>query len=275
MNLSTHHMPIQDKEDIIIEARDLSLTFSGDDKRESYKVLEDINLSIKKSEFVSLVGPSGSGKSTMLNLLAGYIRPSEGTVLLHDQEITGPLSKVGVVFQKANLYPWLSCAENIGFGPKMKKLDKKEIDKITERYLKLVSLEDFKDFYPSELSGGMQQRVSIARSLANSPEVLLLDEPMGALDALTRSYIQSMIRNIWIKTGMTFFMITHDIDEAMMMSNRILVLGGRPGKIISEYTTDFYKEIDENLEDIVYSDEYIKMKDNILKEINQKGATAY
>ena len=275
MNLSTHHMPTQDKDDIIIEARDLSLTFSGDDKRESYKVLEDINLSIKKSEFVSLVGPSGSGKSTMLNLLAGYIRPSEGTVLLHDQEITGPLSKVGVVFQKANLYPWLSCAENIGFGPKMKKLDKKEIDKISERYLKLVSLEDFKDFYPSELSGGMQQRVSIARSLANSPEVLLLDEPMGALDALTRSEIQSMIRNIWIKTGMTFFMITHDIDEAMMMSNRILVLGGRPGKIISEYTTDFYKEIDENLEDIVYSDEYIKMKDNILKEINQKGATAY
>ncbi len=275
MNLSTHHMPTQDKDDIIIEARDLSLTFSGDDKRESYKVLKDINLSIKKSEFVSLVGPSGSGKSTMLNLLAGYIRPSEGTVLLHDQEITGPLSKVGVVFQKANLYPWLSCAENIGFGPKMKKLDKKEIDKITERYLKLVSLEDFKDFYPSELSGGMQQRVSIARSLANSPEVLLLDEPMGALDALTRSEIQSMIRNIWIKTGMTFFMITHDIDEAMMMSNRILVLGGRPGKIISEYTTDFYKEIDENLEDIVYSDEYIKMKDNILKEINQKGATAY
>lgn len=275
MNLSTHHMPTQDKDDIIIEARDLSLTFSGDDKRESYKVLEDINLSIKKSEFVSLVGPSGSGKSTMLNLLAGYIRPSEGTVLLHDQEITGPLSKVGVVFQKANLYPWLSCAENIGFGPKMKKLDKKEIDKISERYLKLVSLEDFKDFYPSELSGGMQQRVSIARSLANSPEVLLLDEPMGALDALTRSEIQSMIRNIWIKTGMTFFMITHDIDEAMMMSNRILVLGGRPGKIISEYTTDFYKDIDENLEDIVYSDEYIKMKDNILKEINQKGATAY
>lgn len=275
MNLSTHHMPTQDKDDIIIEARDLSLTFSGDDKRESYKVLEDINLSIKKSEFVSLVGPSGSGKSTMLNLLAGYIRPSDGTVLLHDQEITGPLSKVGVVFQKANLYPWLSCAENIGFGPKMKKLDKKEIEKISERYLKLVSLEDFKDFYPSELSGGMQQRVSIARSLANSPEVLLLDEPMGALDALTRSEIQSMIRNIWIKTGMTFFMITHDIDEAMMMSNRILVLGGRPGKIISEYTTDFYKEIDENLEDIVYSDEYIKMKDNILKEINQKGATAY
>lgn len=275
MNLSTHHMPTQDKDDIIIEARDLSLTFSGDDKRESYKVLEDINLSIKKSEFVSLVGPSGSGKSTMLNLLAGYIRPSEGTVLLHDQEITGPLSKVGVVFQKANLYPWLSCAENIGFGPKMKKLDKKEIEKISERYLKLVSLEDFKDFYPSELSGGMQQRVSIARSLANSPEVLLLDEPMGALDALTRSEIQSMIRNIWIKTGMTFFMITHDIDEAMMMSNRILVLGGRPGKIISEYTTDFYKDIDENLEDIVYSDEYIKMKDNILKEINQKGATAY
>lgn len=270
MNLSTQATPTLKNNKTILETKDVSLTFASDGKRESYQVLKDINISIKESEYISLVGPSGSGKSTLLNLLAGYIKPTTGQVLVSGEEIMGPQSKIGVVFQKANLYPWLSTEENIGFGPKMKKMDKDEIKKITDRYLDLVSLTEYKDFYPMELSGGMQQRVSIARSLANSPEVLLLDEPMGALDALTRSDMQSMIRNIWQKTGRTFFMITHDIDEALMMSNRILVLGGRPGTIVKEYQMDFYKDIDNDKDSIIYSDKYIDMKEDILMEINQR-----
>lgn len=193
--------------------------------------LNKVDLEIRENEFVCVIGPSGCGKSTLLNIIAGLIEPSQGKVFLDGEEIKGTGKERGVVFQQYALFPWLTVLENVKFGLKLQKLPDKEATEIAMRYIKSVDLEDFVNAYPKELSGGMKQRVAIARAYAVNPEVLLLDEPFGALDAQTRAQLQTELLNTWQTEKKTCFFITHDVDEAILLASRIIIMSARPGRI--------------------------------------------
>lgn len=193
-------------------------------------VLNDINLEFKSGEFISLIGPSGCGKSTLLRLIAGLIKTDGGELLLDGEAIAGPGYERGLVFQDPTLFPWKSIYENIAFGLRARGIYRQEKNLIPE-FFKLVGLEGFEKSYPHHLSGGMAQRASLARALVNRPKVLLLDEPLGALDAFTRMNMQDEILKIWEQQGMTTVMVTHDVDEAIYMADRIIVMSARPAKI--------------------------------------------
>lgn len=199
------------------------------------KVLEATNLDIFPGEFVSLIGPSGCGKSTLLRLVAGLLPPSAGQILWKGQEILGPDRHRCLSFQQPHLFPWLSVQKNVEFGPKNRGLSRKEQRECSNYYLSLVKLTDFADSYPHELSGGMQQRVALARALANEPQLLLLDEPLGALDALTREHMQDELKAIWQRTGCAIILVTHSVDEAVYLGTRILVNSHRPARIIFDH----------------------------------------
>ncbi len=192
--------------------------------------LENLDLGVKREEFVVLVGASGCGKSTLLNLFAGFDVPTEGTVTLMGESIAGVEPRCGMVFQNYALFPWLSVRGNIGFGPKLRGEVSEE--RVTE-LIKTVGIEGFDDHYPTQLSGGMKQRVALARTLANDPEVLLCDEPFAALDAMTRQVLQEELSRVAAETGKTVLFITHSIDEALLLSDRIVVMTARPGRIKS------------------------------------------
>ncbi|GGB46886.1 nitrate/sulfonate/bicarbonate ABC transporter ATP-binding protein [Lentibacillus populi] len=200
-------------------------------------VLDNINLTIKAGEFVSLLGPSGCGKSTLLSMVAGLQKPSSGSVYLGEEEIRKPGPDRGVVFQESALFPWMNVRENVMF-PIRKKMTKKEQLSVADKYLQMVQLSKFPEHYPHELSGGMQQRVSIARVLAMNPELLLMDEPFGALDEQTRSILQDEIEKIWLDTKKTVIFVTHSIREAIKLSDRIIIMGARPGTIISDFNVN-------------------------------------
>ena len=193
--------------------------------------LNQVDLEIRENEFVCVIGPSGCGKSTLLNIIAGLIEPSQGKVFLDGEEIKGTGKERGVVFQQYALFPWLTVLENVKFGLKLQRLPDKEATEIAMRYIKSVDLEDFVNAYPKELSGGMKQRVAIARAYAVNPEVLLLDEPFGALDAQTRAQLQTELLNTWQTEKKTCFFITHDVDEAILLASRIIIMSARPGRI--------------------------------------------
>lgn len=198
------------------------------------KVLENINIDVKKGEFVSIVGYSGCGKSTLLRIIGGLEIQSSGKAFAGGQEISGPGLDRGMIFQESRLFPWLKVKDNILYGMssrEKKKLSKTQKKEKVDSLLKLVGLESFSDVYPNQLSGGMQQRVSIARSLIGNPDILLLDEPFGALDAITRMNMQDEILNVWRDTEKTMLLVTHDIDEAIYLSDRIIVLSSRPGRV--------------------------------------------
>ncbi|SFL73516.1 ABC transporter ATP-binding protein [Candidatus Frackibacter sp. WG13] len=195
------------------------------------KVLEDINLEIKEGEFVSLLGPSGCGKSTMLNIIAGLEDSTSGQVLVEDEPVTEPDSQRGVVFQDSALFPWLTILDNVKFGLKDKELTSKEAEERTLKYIKKVHLTKFIDSYPHQLSGGMKQRVAIARALAMNPKILLMDEPFGALDEQTRMMLQYELQKIWLETKKTIIFVTHNIREAVHLSDRIIVFGTQPCKV--------------------------------------------
>ncbi|MDR7307096.1 ABC transporter ATP-binding protein [Rhodoferax saidenbachensis] len=201
----------------------------GPDKR--FTALQDVTLDVRVGEFLVLVGPSGCGKSTLLDLLAGLTLPSQGRVLIDGKPITGPARDRGVVFQQYALFPWLSALDNVAFGLEIAGLGKKERREKAAHYLELVGLTDFRNHYPHEMSGGMKQRVAIARSLAYEPEVLLMDEPFAALDAQTRETLQEELVDIWHRTGKTIVFITHGIDEAVVLGQRVAVMTSRPGRI--------------------------------------------
>jgi NitT/TauT family transport system ATP-binding protein len=197
--------------------------------------LEDINIKIFPREFICLVGASGCGKSTLLNIIAGLLPPSTGEVLVDDRSVTGrPGSDRGVVFQGYTLYPWLTVAQNVAFGLQFQQMTKTEQREQVRYFLNVVGLEKFANSYPSQLSGGMKQRVAIARALANEPAVLLMDEPFGALDAQTKEQMQEFLLELWAKTHVTVLMITHDVEEAIYLSQRIYVLSTHPGRIAAE-----------------------------------------
>ncbi|MDD4299345.1 MAG: ABC transporter ATP-binding protein [Methanomicrobium sp.] len=193
--------------------------------------LEDVNLEISDEEFICLVGPSGCGKTTLLRIIAGLDAPSFGSALLLGKSISGPDPKRGMVFQEYSLFPWLKVIDNIGFGLEIKGVPKEERIKTSRKYLELVGLSQFADSFPHELSGGMRQRVAIARALANDPKLLLMDEPFGALDAQTRNMMQRELLEIWQRAKKTIIFVTHSVDEAVFLADRIVVMSPRPGNI--------------------------------------------
>jgi NitT/TauT family transport system ATP-binding protein len=201
--------------------------------------LARIDLSIRSHEFVTIVGPSGCGKSTLLYLIGGFLQPSEGEILLHGKGIAGPGPDRGVVFQKYSLFPWRTVAGNIAYGLEEKGISKDEQARLVREYVKLVHLEGFEHRYPRELSGGMQQRVAIAQTLACQPEILLMDEPFGALDAQTRRILQDEVRRIWRRDTKTVLFVTHDVEEAVALGTRIVVMAARPGRIKEIVMRDF------------------------------------
>jgi len=214
-----------------IRAENLRKTFLQPDGQ-SITVLNNINVDIKAGEFISLIGPSGCGKSTFLRTVAGLIASDEGRITLDGDEISKPGYDRGLVFQDPTLFPWLSIYENIAFGLKTRNIYKEKKSDVAH-FIKLVGLNGFEKSYPHQLSGGMAQRASLARALVNHPKVLLLDEPFGALDAFTRMNMQDELINIWKERGTTTIMVTHDVDEAIYLSDRIFVMSARPAKIES------------------------------------------
>ena len=214
----------------IISAKNLTKTFMGRDGAPVLAV-DSVDLTINEQEFVAVVGPSGCGKSTLLMMIAGLEDESSGELLLDGKPIDGPDIKCGVVFQEYLLFPWKTVEENIAFGPSLKKLPKTEIKELCRKFIKLVGLQGFEKCHPHELSGGMRQRVAIARVLANDPKVLLMDEPFGALDALTREGMQVELMRIWQETTCTVMFVTHSIVEAVYLADRVVIMSKRPGRI--------------------------------------------
>jgi taurine transport system ATP-binding protein len=214
----------------ILEIEGLSVVFPSRDG--TVTALERADLTLVEGDFVCVVGPSGCGKTTLLKVIAGFLAPTSGRVLLDGASIHAPDHQRGVVFQQPALYPWLTVLENVEFGPKMRGMRRDERRLLAEQHLKMVRLEDFAGKPPYQLSGGMQQRVAIARVLANDPRILLMDEPFGALDALTREHMQEELLKIWEATRKTVFLITHSVEEACYLATSILVMSPRPGRII-------------------------------------------
>ena len=215
-----------------LHLRDVGKTFQVGDER--VDALHHVELVVDKGEFVCLIGASGCGKSTLLRIIAGFETPSYGDVRVYDAPITGPGSDRGMVFQDYALFPWMTVRDNIAFGPRQKNLSSSEVKSSTEKYLEMVGLAQFADRYPYQLSGGMKQRVAIARVLANEASVLLMDEPFGALDALTREQLQDELLEIWARTHVTIIFVTHSVEEATLLADRVVVMTAGPGRIESD-----------------------------------------
>ena len=217
-----------------VNVEGISMIFSQQDR--SNQVLDSVNLQIKPGEFVCLLGPSGCGKSTLLNIIAGFIKPTAGYVLVDQEQVTRPGADRGFVFQQYSLLPWKTIFQNVELGLKIKGMPKAERQDMVGEYLNLVGLAKYRDAYPAQLSGGMKQRASIIRALVNSPSVLLMDEPFAALDAQTRHMMQELLLNIWQTLKTTIVFVTHDIEEAVFLGDRIFVMGVQPGRIKAELT---------------------------------------
>lgn len=273
--ISVNHINYQEKEQVtedekLISIENVELDYAG--KTGIIRALENINFNIFPGEFVCVLGPSGCGKSTLLKIIAGFIQPTSGVVKLEGEEIKGTDWNRGVVFQNPPLYEWFSVRDNVAFGPRMRKVPKNEYRQLTDEYLAKVGLTDFADKRIYELSGGMKQRVSIARALINNPDILLMDEPFGALDALTRENVQDLTRKIWWDTGKTIFFITHDVEEALLLASRIIVLSKHPGRVVEDIQVDFSRKImEECATDIKFTEEFYKYREKLLKLINSQS----
>ncbi len=225
-----------------IDLQGLSKVFSVGGQ--TVQALRDVNLRINKGEFVCLIGASGCGKSTLLRIMAGFETATSGRVSMYDMPISGPGPERGMVFQDYGLFPWLTVKENIGFGQRQRHLPKARLDELSMHYTEMVGLTKFANYYPGQLSGGMKQRVAIARVLANDCEVLLMDEPFGALDALTREKLQQDLLEIWARTKVTVVFVTHAVEEAVLLSDRVVVMTAGPGRIEEDITLDLARPRD-------------------------------
>ncbi|HLX15265.1 MAG TPA: ABC transporter ATP-binding protein [Bradyrhizobium sp.] len=226
----------------ILTVRGVTKRFAvGDGEVEA---LAPVDLTIPKGEFVCLIGASGCGKSTLLRIIAGFEEPTTGEVSVDGNAITGPGRDRGMVFQDYALFPWMTVSENISFGPRQRQLPREEITKTTDEFVRMVGLERFAERYPNQLSGGMKQRVAIARVLANNANILLMDEPFGALDALTREQLQNELLQIWKRTGVTTIFVTHSVEEAVLLADRVLVMSAGPGRIDSDFDVDLARPRD-------------------------------
>ena len=241
-----------------LEVKDLTKIYHS--QNGDVTAIDHVNLQVEESEFVMIVGPSGCGKTTLINMIGGLDEATSGQVILDGKEIEGPGPDRGMVFQGYSLFPWLTVLKNVEFGMKMRKVPAEERTRKAMEYIKLVGLEGFENALPKQLSGGMKQRVAIARTLANEPEMLLMDEPFGALDAQTRVVMQELLAKISRETRTTILFITHDIDEAVFLSNKIYVMSARPGKVIKE--VNVYLPHKRNLE-LKDSPEFIEIRKGI------------
>lgn len=249
---------------IILSLEHVSKSFAKIEHDTVTHALDDINLSLKKGEFVSLLGPSGCGKSTILRLVAGLIPPTQGQVMAEGKKIEKPGPDRGMVFQAPTLFPWLTVEDNVAFSLKLKN-DFKAGDTRVAKMIKMIGLENFKDDYPGQLSGGMAQRVALVRALIAEPNILLLDEPLGALDAFTRMNMQDEILKIWQERKQLILMVTHDVDEAIYMSTRVIVMTPNPGKIRDDINIELPYPRERA------SDEFIEYRKKILNELHLGG----
>ncbi|MCV9907616.1 taurine ABC transporter ATP-binding protein [Brucella sp. HL-2] len=249
-----------------LSVRNISLTYPGLYSDQAIIALKGVNLTINSGDFVVALGASGCGKTTLLNLMAGFMAPSEGDISLGNHRVNGPSAERGVVFQKHALLPWLNVMENTEFGLKLRGVDKATRRELATKNLALVGLQDFHNHMIYHLSGGMQQRVGIARALTCDPAMLLMDEPMAALDALTRETIQELLLKVWQLTNKMFFFITHSVEEALFLGSRLIVMSPRPGRITHTYDLDFNRRFLEegNARAIKSSPDFIRMREEVL-----------
>lgn len=252
-----------------VEIKNLSKTYlvnEGGGRTSSVYALKDINLTINEGEFVSVIGPSGCGKSTLLMIAAGLYEKSEGDIIVSGKSVTRPGMDRGVVFQDFALFPWLTVEGNIRFALKQKGIPEVERGNIVERYIDLVQLKGFEKVFPFRLSGGMKQRVAVARALAYEPEVLLMDEPFGQLDAPTRGTLQKLLEEIWMRTGSTIMFVTHSIREALLLSDRVIVLSSRPGIVVDDLRVDLPRPRDH------WSPKFIEMQKRLAEMLGGEAA---
>ena len=253
-----------EKEKVVLKLEDVSKSFAKVETDEVTHALTSVTTSMESGEFISLVGPSGCGKSTMLRLVAGLIKPTTGTLTVNGKEIGDPGPDRGMMFQKATLFPWLTVYDNIAFSLKMQGKLKGNEDKV-ENMIRVIGLEGFRNDYPGQLSGGMAQRVALVRSLINEPPILLLDEPLGALDAFTRMNMQDEILKIWQEKQQLAIMVTHDVDEAIYMGTRVLVMDAHPGRVIADI------RIEQDFPRDRSSREFVEYRNDILNKLHFAG----
>ena len=248
--------------------KDMSMTFTNPQTGAIVNALKDINFTLKKGELLSVLGPSGFGKTTLLNIIAGFLKATDGAAILGDNVIDAPGVERGMVFQQGALFEWLPVSRNVDFGLRMKNTDPAESAKLVEKWLDIVGLQGFGDTPTYELSGGMQQRVALARCLVNAPDVILMDEPLGALDALTREKMQSLVLELWKETGKTIMIITHSVEEALLLGERLFVMAPRPGRVHKEYRLPFAeRSLAESLREIRQDPKFSEVREEILTMI--------
>ena len=248
--------------------KDMSMTFTNPQTGAIVNALQNINFTLKKGELLSVLGPSGCGKTTLLNIIAGFLKATDGAAMLGDNVIDAPGVERGMVFQQGALFEWLPVARNVDFGLRMKNTDPAESEKLVEKWLDIVGLQGFGNTPTYQLSGGMQQRVALARCLVNDPDVILMDEPLGALDALTREKMQSLVLELWKETGKTIMIITHSVEEALLLGERLFVMAPRPGRVHKEYRLPFAERgLTESLREIKQDPQFSEVREEILTMI--------
>ncbi|MDK2789930.1 MAG: sulfonate transport system ATP-binding protein [Methanothermococcus sp.] len=252
---------------VILELENITKKFFS--QKKEILAVDNVSLKVRNNEFLSIVGPSGCGKSTILRMIAGLETPTSGKILLENKEVNEPDADRGMVFQQYTLLPWRTVLENVTFGLEVKGMPKSERIDIARKFIKMVGLEGFEEAYPYELSGGMQQRVAIARTLANDPKIVLMDEPFGALDTQTRAILQDHLLKIWQKDRKTVVFVTHSVEEAIYLSDRVIIMTARPGKIKSVIDIDLERPRKRT------SLEFLEYKKRIIDELKSEVFKSY
>ena len=268
INMQRTLKQIKTKGKVVID----NISISYFNRNKNVYALRDISTTINPGEFVCLLGPSGCGKSSLLNGIAGFVDPSKGQFYLDNKKIMGPSPEMGMVFQQYSLYPWKTVKENIAFGPSINNRGDESPEKIAMNFLEMIGLSKYANHYPNELSGGMQQRVGIARALANYPDVLLMDEPFGALDSQTRIIMQENLLKLWREFKITVVFVTHDIDEAVFLADRILLMSTLPGKIKKDLKVDLPRPRDKETTD---SSRFIELRQICHSLIREESLKAF